>query len=76
MSKEIVFRYNWKEFDNYDKLNNSHRAYLAIRLKQLYRSGMKDSIQQAINDVIHSEKELESHRDSDTPFRLDIGGQG
>tara|TARA_R100000008_G_C3574239_1_gene164174 strand:- start:1054 stop:1284 length:231 start_codon:yes stop_codon:yes gene_type:complete len=76
MSKQIIFRYDWNEFKNYEKLNGSQRAYLALSLRKLYRSSMKDSIQQAINDVIHFDQELEAHRDKEVPFRIDIGGEG
>ena len=78
MNKKRAFEisYSWDDFIDSGKLNVNQKMYAQKLFEQVESSKIRDSIQQVINDVIHSKEELEAHRDKKNPFRLDIGGEG
>tara|TARA_R110002051_G_scaffold32786_6_gene74012 strand:- start:9092 stop:9322 length:231 start_codon:yes stop_codon:yes gene_type:complete len=76
MSNPFSIKYNWKDFDNTLNLT----PYQKHRIKSLYEDRVHAAIQKTINQSVRDRterrKELESHRNPEEPFRLDIGGEG
>jgi len=74
--KPFSINYDWLDFRNFKQLT----PYQKHKIKKEYIAVVKDTIQkiidQAIRDRAERREELEKHHDPDSPFRLDIGGEG
>ena len=74
--KPFSIKYDWSDFIDHKILT----PYQKHKIKKEYISVVKDVIQkiidQAIKDRTERREELEKHHDPDSPFRLDIGGEG
>jgi len=72
--------YNWRDFQNYNKLS----SYQKLQVKKWFSEKdfpvIRDAIQKQINSAIkdsgNRREELNAHNDPSNPFRLDIGGEG
>ena len=74
--KPFSINYDWLDFRSCKQLT----SYQKHKIKKEYIAVVKDVIQkiidQSIKDRAHRREELEEHDDPDSPFRLDIGGEG
>jgi 23S rRNA-/tRNA-specific pseudouridylate synthase len=74
--KPFSLSYDWKDFKYYKKLT----PYQKHKIKKEYIAVVEGAIQSVINQSIKDRnerrEELESHRNPDDHFRLDIGGEG
>ena len=76
MGKPFSINYNWNDFDNTSKLTSFQKHRIKTRSKKEIENAIQKVIDDSNKDRSHRRQELNSHKDPDDPFMLDIGGEG
>ena len=76
MSRPFLINYNWNDFDNTSKLTSFQKYRIKTRCKKAIEDAIQKVIDDSNEDRSDRRQELNSHKDPDDPFMLDIGGEG
>ena len=74
--KPFSIKYDWSDFTDHKILTPYQKHKIKKEYILLVKGTIQRIIDQSIKDRTDRREELNSHRDPEHPFRLDIGGEG